>query len=273
MDQHSGDPALPISAILAEGQRLVRAGVRRLFEDQRDISIVGEAATGEELLALAARLEPDVVVMDVALPGLNAFEVARQVVAEAPPGHGRVVVLIDADRDETMLAALEAGASGVLDMDSDAAELVRAVRVVAGGDVVLGPEVTRSLVSHVLARRRAHVDLPPEMSELTTREREVVGLVANGLSNAEIAERLVVTPSTAKTHVSRASRKLGARDRAQLVVYAYEAGLVRARCWPKAAQHGPAVAVEPGAPRHRTLGHRSTGPADVRDTLPAAGPS
>jgi DNA-binding NarL/FixJ family response regulator len=274
MDPRPAGHALPISAILAEGQRLVRAGVRRLFEDQRDISIIGEAATGEQLLALAAELKPDVVVMDVALPDLDGFEVARQVVAEAPPGGCRVVVLIDADRDESMLAALEAGASGVLDMDSDAAELLRAVRVVAGGDVVLGPEVTRSLISHVLARRRSPADLPTELSELTAREREVVGLVADGLSNAEIAERLVVTPSTAKTHVSRASRKLGARDRAQLVVYAYESGLVRARSWPRAAHHGAAGVVEPGAPRHRTIEHRTRATTDARNALrPAAPPS
>ncbi|HMJ34264.1 MAG TPA: response regulator transcription factor [Baekduia sp.] len=229
MDGHRDGPILPVRAIIAVEHRLVRAVVRRLFEDQHDISIAGEAATGEQLLALVSRVKPDVVVMDVELPDADGFEVTRQVVARSPAGVARVVLLIDADSDDSMLHALEAGASGVLAMDSDAPELLRAVRVVAAGGSVLGPDVTRRVIAHLLSDGPRRWRVPAELSELTPREREIVGLVARGIGNAEIAERLVVTPSTVKTHVSRACRKVGARDRAQLVVFAYESGLVRPR--------------------------------------------
>jgi DNA-binding NarL/FixJ family response regulator len=220
--------AAPISAVIADGQRLIRAGLRRLFEDQRDIAVTGEAASGDELVALVRRLRPDVVVIDVALPGLDGFEATRRILAESPSGSVGVVLLVDSAGDESMLAALEAGATGVLVKDSEELELLRAVRVVADGGAVLDPDVTRRLIARCLSQGASPGRAPAQLSELTPREREVMGLVAAGLSNAEIAERLVVTPATAKTHVSRARRKLGARDRAQLVVYAFASGLATA---------------------------------------------
>jgi DNA-binding NarL/FixJ family response regulator len=218
----------PISAVIADGQRLVRAGLRRLFEDQLDIAVTGEAASGDELVALARALRPDVIVIDVGLPGVDGFEATRRILAESPFGAVGVVLLVESAGDETMLAALEAGATGVLVKDSEELELLRAVRVVAGGGALLDPDLTRRLIARCLSHGPSGGRVPPELSELTPREREVMGLVAAGLSNAEIAERLVVTPATAKTHVSRARRKLGARDRAQLVMYAFATGLVSA---------------------------------------------
>jgi DNA-binding NarL/FixJ family response regulator len=217
-----------ISAIIADGQRLVRSGLRRLFEDQLDIAVGGEAATGEELLALVRSEQPDVVVIDAGLPGIDGFEVTRRLVADATSPAVGVVLLVEGEDDEVMLAALEAGAGGVLAKESEGPELLRAVRVVARGGATLGPDLTPRLIAWLLSHTACRGQGPAELSELTPREREVMALVAAGLSNAEIAERLVVTPATAKTHVSRARRKLGARDRAQLVVYAYRTGLVSA---------------------------------------------
>jgi DNA-binding NarL/FixJ family response regulator len=219
---------VPISAIIADGQRLVRAGLRRLFEDQLDIAVTGEAASGDELVTLVRSLRPDVVVIDVELPGVDGFEATRRILAESPFGAVGVVLLVESAGDETMLAALEAGAAGVLVKDSEELELLRAVRVVAGGGALLDPDLTRRLIARCLSYGVSRLRVPAELSELTPREREVMGLVAAGLSNGEIAERLVVTPATAKTHVSRARRKLGARDRAQLVMYAFATGLVTA---------------------------------------------
>jgi DNA-binding NarL/FixJ family response regulator len=256
VDLHGRAPAAcppSIGAIIAAGHGLVRAGLRRLFEDQGDIAVDAVAGNGDEVLALVERYEPDVVVIDAELPGLDGFEVTRRVLAQSRAVG--VVLLLGADSDEAVLAALEAGASGVLVKDSDAPELLHVVRVVAGGGAVLGPDVTRRLITRLLSQNPGRRQGPAELSELTPREREVLGLVAMGLSNEEIAERLVVTPATAKTHVGRARRKLGARDRAQLVVYAYETGLVAARSaapdepaagaardglghWPRVAQHG-----------------------------------
>jgi DNA-binding NarL/FixJ family response regulator len=167
-------------------------------------------------------------VIDVGLPGLDGFEATRRILADSPFGAVGVVLLVASAADETMLAALEAGATGVLVKDSEELELLRAVRVVAGGGALLDPDLTRRLIARCLAHGSSRGRVPAELSELTPREREVMGLVAAGLSNAEIAERLVVTPATAKTHVSRARRKLGARDRAQLVMYAFTTGLVTA---------------------------------------------
>jgi DNA-binding NarL/FixJ family response regulator len=220
---------LPIRALIADGQRLVRAGLRRLFEDQLDIAVTGEAASGDELVTLVRSLHPDVVVVDVGLPGLDGFEATRRILAESPSGAVGVVLLVDGAGDESMLAALEAGATGVLIKDSEELELLRAVRAVAGGGALLDPHLTRRLIARCLSQASSSGRAPAELSELTPREREVMVLVAAGLSNAEIAERLVVTPATAKTHVSRARRKLGARDRAQLVMYAFATGLVTAR--------------------------------------------
>jgi DNA-binding NarL/FixJ family response regulator len=231
-----------IGTIIAAGHGLVRAGLRRLFEDQGDIAVDAVAADGDEVLALVQRHEPDVVVIDAELPGLDGFEVTRRVLAQSRPRAVGVVLLLDVDSDEAMLAALEAGATGVLAKDSDAPELLEVVRVVADGGALLGPDVTRRLIAWLLSHNPGRRQAPTELVELTRREREVMGLVAMGLSNEEIAERLFVTPATAKTHVGRARRKLGARDRAQLVVYAYETGLVPARL---PAPDVPAAALGP----------------------------
>jgi DNA-binding NarL/FixJ family response regulator len=250
-------PALPVRAIIADGHRLVRAGLRRLFDDQRDIVVVGEAADADELLALMPSLYPDVVVVDVELPGIDGFDVTRRIMAQSPSGTAGVVLLVGTDSDEHLFAALEAGAAGVLAKDIDPPELLRAVRVVADGGALVGPELTHRLIARALAQGTTPRDVPAALTELTAREREVMALVAAGLTNAEISERLVITPATAKTHVSRARRKLGARDRAQLVVYAYRSGLVTVpppddalprytgrltQAWPPAAAHGEARA-------------------------------
>jgi DNA-binding NarL/FixJ family response regulator len=237
----------PISAIIADGQRLVRAGLRRMFEDQLDMAVTGEAASGDELVTLVRTLNPDVVVIDVGLPGIDGFEVTRRILAESAAGAVGVVLLVESAGDESMLAALEAGATGVLVKDSEELELLRAVRVVADGGAMLDPALTRRLIARCLSHGSTSGRAPAELWELTPREREVMELVATGLTNAEIAERLVVTPATAKTHVSRARRKLGARDRAQLVVYAFVTGLVTAA--PVASHEGEAGAF--GAPHVR----------------------
>lgn len=224
---HAAEPRPdPIHVLLADGQRLVRAGLRRLFDDEPDIAVAGEAANGEDLVPLVRTVQPDVVVIDAGLPGVDGLEVTRQILAESPAGALGVMVLVDSETDESMLAALEAGAGAVLAKDSQAPEILHAVRVLAAGGAMLGPDLTRRLIALLLSYVPSRGQVPAGLSELTPREREVMGLVAAGLSNTEIAERLVVTQATAKTHVSRARRKLGARDRAQLVVYAYRTGLV-----------------------------------------------
>ena len=234
-ERHAGRPGA-IHVLVADGQRLVRAGLRRLFDDEPDLTIAGEAAGGEELLSLVRSLQPDVVVVDAALPGVDGLEATRRILAEAPAGAVGVMLLVESENDETMLASLQAGAGAVLAKDSQGPEILHAVRVLAGGGAMLGPDLTRRLIALLLSYVPTRAQVPAGLSELTPREREVMGLVAAGLSNAEIAERLVVTQATAKTHVSRARRKLGARDRAQLVVYAYRTGLVSSA--PAAADDG-----------------------------------
>lgn len=216
----------PVRVLIADGQGLVRAGLRVLLEAGGRITVVGEAATGEDAVALARRIRPDVVLLDAKLPGLDTLDVTAQVASE--PGVA-VMLLPASETDERNYAALRAGASGVLVKDTEGAEVVRAIELLAHGEVLLPPSVTRRLVAEVASRPDAACPSPELVDELTAREREVVALVGNGLSNDEIAERLVVTPATAKTHVSRAMVKLGAHDRAKLVVFAYEAGLVVAR--------------------------------------------
>ncbi|HMJ34296.1 MAG TPA: response regulator transcription factor [Baekduia sp.] len=227
-DERPVGRAHEIRAIIADGQRLVRSGLRRLFEEQRDIAVTGEAENGDQLMALVRSAQPDVVVIDAGLPGVDGFEVTRRILAESPSRAVGVVLLVGGEDDEVVLAALEAGAGGVLAKESEAPEFLRAVRVVAHGGATLGPELTPRLIAWLLCHTACRGEGPAELSELTPRERQVMALVAAGLSNDEIAERLVVTPATAKTHVSRARRKVGARDRAQLVVYAYRNGLVAA---------------------------------------------
>jgi DNA-binding NarL/FixJ family response regulator len=215
-----------IRVVLADDQALVRAGFRALLDAQDDIEIVGEASDGAEAVDLARRLTPDVVLMDIRMPDVDGLEATRGIAADERLAGVHIVILTTFELDEYVFEAIRAGASGFLVKDTEPVELLRAVRAVAGGDALLSPGVTRRLISEFATRAK---DTParPELAELTDREREVMGLAAEGLSNEEIAKRLVVSPATAKTHVSRAMTKLGARDRAQLVVIAYESGLVR----------------------------------------------
>ena len=215
-----------IRVVLADDQSLVRAGFRSLLVGEDDIEVVGEAADGEGAVRLAAELAPDVVLMDIRMPGLDGLEATRRIVGDERLGGVRVVILTTFGLDEYVFEAIRAGASGFLVKDTEPEELVQAVRVVAAGDALLSPSVTRRLIGEFAARAK-EPQAAAGLDELTDREREVVGLVAEGMSNDEIARRLFVSPATAKTHVSRAMGKLRARDRAQLVVMAYESGLVR----------------------------------------------
>jgi DNA-binding NarL/FixJ family response regulator len=215
-----------IRVLLADDQALVRAGFASLLDAQGDIEVAGEASDGEEAVRLAGQLTPDVVLMDIRMPGLDGLQATRQIVGDERLGSVRVVILTTFELDEYVFEAVRAGASGFLVKHTEPVELVRAVRVVASGDALLSPGVTRRLISEFATRAKAP---PPadSLDVLTERERELVGLVGQGLSNDEIAQRLVLSPATVKTHVNRSMMKLGARDRAQLVVFAYEAGLVR----------------------------------------------
>ena len=215
-----------IRVLIADDQDLVRLGLRTLVESEDGLAVVGEAADGLDAVALAARFRPDVVLMDVRMPGIDGIEATRRIVADPDLAATRVVVLTTFELDEYVFDALRYGASGFLIKDTKPAELLRAIRLVAAGEALLSPSVTRRVVRE-FATRPARVDRPhPQLASLTEREREIVGLVGEGLSNDEIAERLVVSPATARTHVSRAMIKLSARDRAQLVVFAYQSGLV-----------------------------------------------
>jgi DNA-binding NarL/FixJ family response regulator len=215
-----------IRVLLADDQALVRAGFRALLDAQSDIEVVGEAVDGAEAVRLAVDTVPDVVLMDIRMPVLDGLEATRRIVAEPRCADVRIVILTTFDLDEYVFEALRFGASGFLVKDTEPVDLLRGVRAVAAGDGLLSPGVTRRLIAEFATRSRAPV-APKSLDALTEREREVMALVGAGLSNEDIAARLYVSPATAKTHVSRAMVKLGARDRAQLVVYAYEAGLVR----------------------------------------------
>ena len=215
-----------IRVLVADDQTLVRAGFRVLVESAPDLEVIGEAGDGVEAVELARRELPDVVLMDIRMPRLDGLEATRRIVALDQAEHVRVLVLTTFDLDEYVYAALRAGASGFLLKDTPPAELLAAIRVVAGGDALLAPSVTRRLIAEFARRPEPSAVTPAELATLTDREREVLALVARGLSNAEIAELLVVSGATAKTHVSRVLAKLGARDRAQLVMLAYETGLV-----------------------------------------------
>jgi DNA-binding NarL/FixJ family response regulator len=215
-----------IRVVLADDQALVRAGFRALLDAQDDIEVVGEAGEGEEAVRLTVELQPDVVLMDIRMPGSDGLAATRRIAADERSAGARVVILTTFGLDEYVFEAIRAGASGFLVKDTEPGELVQAVRVVALGDALLSPSVTRQLIAEFAARAK-EPGTPEGLDDLTDREREVVALVGEGLSNDEIAERLVISPATAKTHVSRAMGKLRARDRAQLVVIAYESGLVR----------------------------------------------
>ena len=215
-----------IRVLLADDQTLVRAGFRALLDAQDDIEVAGEAGDGEQAVSLARQVVPDVVLMDIRMPGTDGLAATRQIAADQQLANVRVVILTTFELDEYVFEAIRSGAAGFLVKDTDPDELVQAVRVVADGGGLLSPGVTRRLIGEYASRAK-----PPQPSgllgELTDREREVLALVGEGLSNAEIAGRLYLSPATAKTHVSRTMLKLGARDRAQLVVIAYETGLVR----------------------------------------------
>jgi DNA-binding NarL/FixJ family response regulator len=217
-----------IRVLLADDQALVRAGFASLLATQDDITVVGEAADGEEAVRQAMALVPDVVLMDIRMPGVDGLAATKAIAGDDRLGAVRVVILTTFDLDDYVFDAICHGASGFLVKDTEPAELIRAVRVVAGGNALLSPGVTRRLISEFASRaQRPNRPFGQSLDQLTEREREITALVAEGLSNDEIAVRLFLSPATAKTHVNRAMTKLGARDRAQLVVFAYQSGLAR----------------------------------------------
>jgi DNA-binding NarL/FixJ family response regulator len=215
-----------IRVVLADDQALVRAGLKALLDAREDIEVVGEGADGAQAVGLAKTLRPDVVLMDIRMPVLDGLQATRQITSDPRLGHVRIIILTTFELDEYLFEALRYGASGFLVKDTEPVDLVTAVRVVANGDSLISPGMTKRLIAE-FASRSKEPGPAAEMNVLTEREREVVVLVAGGLTNDEIAERLFMSPATARTHVSRAMIKLGARDRAQLVVLAYESGLVR----------------------------------------------
>lgn len=215
-----------IRVLLADDQALIRAGYKMIIDSEADLEVVGEATNGRDAVFLARTTRADIVLMDIRMPEVDGIEATRRIAADDALAGVRILVLTTFENDENVLHAIRAGASGFLGKNVGPDELLHAVRVVAAGDALLSPKATRGLVQHVLAQPEP----APESSalrQLTEREREVVILVAFGLSNNDIAQRLVLSPLTAKTHVNRAMTKVGARDRAQLVVFAYQNGLVR----------------------------------------------
>jgi DNA-binding NarL/FixJ family response regulator len=216
-----------ISILIADDQDLVRLGLRTLVLNEDDLVLAGEAADGLEAVAMAHRSRPDVVLMDVRMPGIDGIEATRRIVGDPTLSGTRVIVLTTFELDEYVFDALRHGASGFLIKDTKPAELLRAIRLVAAGDALLSPSVTRRVVREFAQRPTRRSTPHARLSTLTDREKEIAGLVGEGLSNEEIAARLQVSPATARTHVSRAMVKLGARDRAQLVVFAYQSGLVQ----------------------------------------------
>ena len=218
--------AEPIRVLIADDQDLVRIGLRTLLDSEEGMTVVGEAADGLAAVERARACRPDVVLMDVRMPGIDGIEATRRIVADPALAATRVVVLTTFEIDAYVFDALRHGASGFLTKDTRPAELVRAIRLVAEGEALLSPSVTRRVVREFASRPSRVLKPHPRLDTLTEREREIVGLVGEGLSNEEIAARLVVSPATARTHVSRAMVKLSARDRAQLVVFAYQSGMV-----------------------------------------------
>ena len=215
-----------IRVVVADDQALVRVGCRTLLEAEADIEVVGEADTGSAALTVVRAESPEVVLMDIRMPGLDGLEATRRITADPGLAGVRVLILTTFEIDEYVFEALRAGASGFLLKDADPEDLVRAVRVVAGGEALLSPTVTRRLIAEFISSPERRAASPASLAELTEREREVLSLIATGLSNDEIAETLVISPATVRTHINRVMAKLAARDRAQLVVIAYEAGLV-----------------------------------------------
>lgn len=215
-----------IRVVIADDQALVRAGLRVLIDAEDGVEVVGEAEDGETAVALVAETRPDVVLMDIRMPGLDGLAATRRIASDEGLDGVRVVILTTFELDEYVFEALRSGASGFLVKDTEPVDLLRAIRVVADGESLLSPGVTRRLIGEFVARPQGRTFASDALEPLTDREREVVALVAAGLSNEEIAADLVISPATARTHVSRAMVKLHARDRAQLVVLAYESGLV-----------------------------------------------
>ena len=218
------------SILICDDQGLVRVGLRKIFEVEPDLDVIGEAYDGSQAIEAAARLQPDVVLMDIRMPTLDGIAATRSIVAERPST--RVLILTTFGLDTYVYDALRAGASGFMLKDAPPEEIVAAVRIIARGEALLAPAITRSVIEEFarMPQRRSSddpADHPAEVSELTPREREVLGLLARGLSNTEICRSLVISDATAKTHVARILQKLDLRDRVQVVIYAYESGLVR----------------------------------------------
>ena len=216
---------MTIGVLVADDEAMVRAGFRLLIDAEPGLTVLGEAADGAEAVALAGKTSPDVVLLDIRMPVMDGIEATRQVTAA---GSARVLILTTFDLDEYVFAALRAGASGFLLKDRPPEELLSAIRVIAAGEALLAPNITRRLIANYVRQPDPLRPSPAALTQLTAREREVLTLIALGLSNTEIAGRLAMSVPTAKTHVSRILAKLGARDRAQLVVIAYQSGLVKA---------------------------------------------
>ncbi len=213
------------SVLIADDQALVRVGLRKILESEPDTTVLGEAGDGEDAVTAARRLRPDVVLMDIRMPVLDGIEATRRIVAAQPAT--RVLILTTFGLDGYIYDALRAGASGFMLKDAPPEEIVAAVRIVASGDALLAPAVTRSVIEEFARQRPAAAPTPPRaVTELTPREREVLDLLARGLSNPEICKQLVISEATAKTHVARILQKLGIRDRVQAVIYAYENSLI-----------------------------------------------
>jgi DNA-binding NarL/FixJ family response regulator len=219
---------MTIRVLLADDQALIRAGFRVLIDSAPDLEVVGEATNGLEAVELVRTTRADVVLMDIRMPELDGLEATRRIIADDDLAGVKVLVLTTFEIDDYVAKAIRAGASGFLGKGVEPAELLAAIRTVAEGDALLSPKATQSLISQFLSQPSTNAATPERLAVLTQREREVVVLVAGGLSNDEIAAKLFVSPLTAKTHVNRAMMKLQARDRAQLVVIAYQTGLVRA---------------------------------------------
>lgn len=223
---------MTIRVLIADDQALVRSGFRMILDADPEISVIAEASDGASAVEAARSSQPDVVLMDIRMPGLDGLQATRQILAEHPPGPPHVLMLTTFDLDEYVYEALQAGASGFLLKDAPPEQLTAGIRAVASGESLLAPSITRRMIE-TFVRERRPAEADASLEELTDREREVLGLIARGLSNREIAEELVVSTTTVKTHVARVLSKLDLRDRVQAVVFAYESGLVAPRDPPR----------------------------------------